>query len=234
MLEIPSIDIISPQSKASAGDLVTVLSVLYDYDYAARDYRGSVGITADQAIERFGRIEKTIEAKWAKSSRDALSLGLSHIRRNSRQRWVSTFDLPTHYRGRIWLGQVISADHPFLPVKTSLFVEGLQLDFASNRLSVTVSGHVGEQLLIKDFTLSAKFDPLEQENIAVTYVDGLATITILTDNNAPAIGAEVMLDGDVKQIADKNGRVYFKTTPGLHHLLVKYEGYADFEMEVTI
>ena len=219
---------------SSQGDLVTVLRILFDYDYGTRTFRKAVQLEAVESIRKYGRIEKEIQAYWISSFRSVVQMGERQLKYYARPKWSISFTTSLDYADIPSGEWVILEEHPLLPVFGSVLVSDASLDLSAGEVSFVVEKVVGDPVKTEITRLSEAFEPEILEGLSITYKDGVATFTILDELGDPLAGASVMLDGDAVHTTDGLGRVQFRTTRGRHRLLVEATGYAPLEFEVEV
>lgn len=219
---------------SSQEDLITVLRILFDYDYGKKTFRKAVQLEAKEAIAKYGRIEKEIQAYWLSSFRTAVQMGGRQLKHYARPKWDISFTTSLDYAD-IPSGEWIALEeHPLLPVSGRALITNAPLDLSVGEVSFTVEKVVGGPVEVEITSLSEVFEPEVPGDLIITYRDGIATFTILNELGEPLAGASVMLDGTTIRTTDKLGRVQFTTTRGKHRLLVEATGYAPLEFEVTV
>lgn len=224
----------SVSAVSSQEDLITVLRVLFDYDYGQGTFRRAVQLEAGESIKRYGRIEKEIQAYWLSSFRAAVQMGEKQLKYYSRPKWDVSFISNLDYADISSGEWVVLEEHPLLPISGRVLVINAPLDLSVGEASFTVEKVVGNLVAIEVTKLSEAFEPEVLEGLTITYKDGVATITILNELGESLGGASVMLDGETVRTTDSLGRVQFTTTRGKHRLLVEATGYAPLEFEIEV
>jgi hypothetical protein len=221
-------------SVSSQEDLATVLRVLFDYDYGRQTFRKAVQLEVKEAIVKYGRIEKEIQAYWLTSFRAAVQMGERQLKYYARPKWDISFVSSLDYADIPSGEWVILEEHALLPVSGQVLVTNAPLDLSVGEVSFTVEKVVGDPVEVEVTRLSEAYEPVPIEGLTVTYKDGVATFTILNDLGYPLGGASVMLDGTATRTTDSKGQVQFTTSRGRHRLLVEATGYAPLEFEVEV
>lgn len=224
----------SVSAASSQEDLVTVLRVLFDYDYGKSTFRKAVQLEVKEAIRKYGRIEKEIQAYWLASFRLAVQMGERQLKYYGRPKWSVSFVSSLDYADIPSGEWVALEEHPLLPVSGRVLVTDAPLDLSVGEVSFTVEKAVGNPAIVEITRLSEAYEPMPVEGLKITYKDGIATFTILNDLGYPLGGASVMLDGTTTRTTDSKGQVQFTTTRGKHRLLVEATGYAPLEFEVEV
>lgn len=218
---------------AACGDICTVLSIRYAYDWAGGECRKALLLEAPDQIRRYGRISKTLELKWLSSPRQAYLAGERLLRYLSRPRWRVSFTAGPEYAS-IPPGTWVTVQHPHVPVSGRMLVLDSELDPASASVRLTVDGIAGDVPHIAPAKLSEAYAPQLPAGISVTYVAGFATFSIRDDDDTPLPGAKATLDGGLTLVTDSFGRVSFQTSRGSHHLKIEAAGFVTQELEVTV
>lgn len=224
----------SISATSSQEDLATVLRVLFDYDYGRQTFRKAVQLEAEEAIRKYGRIEKEIQAYWLTSFRTAVQMGERQLKYYARPKWNVSFVSSLDYADIPSGEWVILEDHPLLPISGQVLITNAPLDLSAGEVSFTVEKVVGSPVKVEITRLSEAYEPAPVEGMTITYKDGIATFTILNDLGYPLGGASVMLDGTTVRTTDSKGQVQFTTSRGEHRLLVEASGYAPLEFTVII
>jgi len=211
--------------------LATVARVSYGWDWSAGNARYGMILLAPEAVERFGEIVADIALPMVRTARDALFIGSSRLAGLARSRWA--LELTTDASASIALGDTVALDHPYAPVPLAE-IRSRRLSRERGKLTlgaVALSGAIPRVELVRS---SMAVDPATPEQLTVTYQDGVATFTILSELGDPMEGATVTLDGSDSRTTDRAGRVQFPTSRGSHTLLVTAAGYLPMELEVSV
>ena len=224
----------SISSVSSQEDLVTVLRVLFDYDYSKSNFRKAVQLEVKEAIRKYGRIEKEIQAYWLTSFRLAVQMGERQLKYYGRPKWSTSFVSSLDYADIPSGEWVTLEEHPLLPILGKVLVTNAPLDLSAGEVSFVVEKAVGDPVEVEITRLSEAYEPEALEGLKIAYKDGIATFTILNDLGYPLGGASAMLDGTTTRTTDSKGQVQFTTTRGKHRLLVEASGYAPLEFEVEV
>lgn len=221
-------------ASSSQENLATVLRVLFDYDYGKSTFRKAVQLEVKEAIRKYGRIEKEIQAYWLTSFRTAVQMGERQLKYYARPKWdvsfVTSLDFADIPSGE-W---VTLEEHPLLPILGQVLVVDAPLDLSVGEVFFTVEKVVGDPVEVEITRLSEAYEPAPVEGMTITYKDGIATFTILNDLGHPLGGASVMLDGTTTRTTDSKGQVQFTIARGRHRLLIEASGYAPLEFEVEV
>jgi hypothetical protein len=188
-----------------------------------------VVLEAPGALAAFGEIEATLAAPWVRSARDAERLGTAELLRRARPQWSIEARIGP---GEAWRpGDRIELTHPWVPSGPAEISE-IRRSPAGRTLSLIRPA--GPPPTVATLRHGARGDEAVDSPATIEYRDGVATITILDDAGAAIGGARVTLDDGETKTADRLGRVSFRTSRGVHELLVSAPGYAPMELEVEI
>jgi hypothetical protein len=218
---------------AQGADIVTVLNLQYDYDWSSGTYRKAMALEAPEQVERYGRIRRTMEAKWLQSPRQAYLLGERTLRYLSRSPWTIQFTDGIE-AAAIPPGVWVNVSHPHVPVSGRMLVMNSELSPSAAEVRLTVEAIAGDAPEIVLAKLSEAYAPQLPDGISVTYVAGHAIFTITDEEGKPIPGAKVTLDGGLTLPADSFGKVSFQTVRGVHHLKIQATGYVTQELDVTV
>jgi hypothetical protein len=164
---------------SSQENLVTVLRILFDYDYGKQAFRKAVQLEVKESIAKYGRIEKEIQAYWLSSFRVAVQLGERQLRYYARPKWGISFTASLDYADIPSGEWIILEEHPLLPVSGRILVTDAPLDLSVGEVSFTTEKVVGPPVNVEITRLSEAYEFVPDEAITITYRDGVATITIL-------------------------------------------------------
>lgn len=216
-------------ARSSQADIVTALRVLYDYDGGKP--RRAVQFQAPEAIEEYGVIERELEARWLRSSRQAIDLGTRVLGYKSQPVWQISWSANGI---AIPPGVYVDMDHPRSPVQGAMLIMDAEVNvssFTSHVVAEVASGSAKEVVMT---TISTAYGPEISAGATVVYQAGVATFTITDDNGRPIVGAQVTMDGVQTHTTDNGGRVQFEAGRGDHVLYVEASGYQPLEIEVSI
>jgi hypothetical protein len=218
---------------SAAGDICTVLSIRYAYDWASGEYKKAQLLGAPGQIERYGRITRTLELKWLTSSRQAYLRGERLLGYLSRPRWAISFTdgvVSASIPPGVW----VTVAHPHVPVSGRMLTLNCELDPSTASVRITLEAIAGDAPEIALAKLSEAYATQLPDGISVTYAAGFATFTIVDVDGRPIVGAKVTLDGDLTLSTDSFGKVSFQTARGVHHLKIMATGYVTQELDVTV
>lgn len=210
-------------------DVFNTLNLTYGTDYAQNAPTGALTLRALDVLADQGEIVSTLNLPWIRRTRDALRIGSQVLQRRARAQWAYSLPLPRTLS--IAPGDVLDIQHPWLPALPA-FAVGADIDEDGQRIdAIAWTGHVPT---IEVVGRGALVDADASEQISITYVDGVATFTILDELGAPLAGAQVTLETVATRVTDQNGRAQFATPRGVYTLLISASGFEDQEMEVEI
>lgn len=219
-------------SARAAAELASVARISYAYDWAAGAARETLTVEAPEAIERYGRMVVDIAMPAVRTARDALEIGSARLADMARPQWqieisVAGADAP------IDAGDTVFLAHPRIPGGSAL-ITATARDRTRDMLDLTAWLPAGgaPRVVLAQRGLMVEADRAAPS--AVVYRDGVATFTVTDDSGMPLAGAAVVLDGQAMRNTDRFGRVQFTTSRGAHTLSVYMDGYAPFQMDVTV
>jgi hypothetical protein len=214
---------------ATHDGLCNVLRVAYGYDWAVGSPRGSLTLRAPDVLADQGEIQADLDLPWVRTARDALALATVALQQRARPRWEVTLDLPlgTAYAP----GQRVTLAHPWVPAGEVVIT---RVDRRASSQTLTAERRAGAVPRVELISRGARLDAAAEEALTVSYRDGVATFTILSELGQPLAGASVTLDDTDTRTTDQQGRVQFVTARGSHALIVVAAGYAPLEVEVTV
>lgn len=209
--------------------IATRLVVSFAQDWAAGSARASLTIEAPQSVETFGPIEADLSLPWVRTARDALAIASARLQRLARPLWTFTV---TAAPGSDWRpGDALMLAHHWVPPGAAMIT---RITTTAERRTLTLARPAGPVPRVELARRGSLIDMAGADPLKITYRDGVATFTILTELGDPLAGASVSLDGAQTRSTDRRGQVQFATTRGAHTLLVVASGYEPFEMEVVV
>lgn len=214
-------------------DICTAISARYAYDWASGEYKKALLLEAPELIERYGRITRTLELKWLRSSRQAYQMGVRLLGYLSRPRWAISFTDGVD-SASIPPGVWVTVAHPHVPVSGRMLTLNGELDPSAASVRITVEAIAGDASEIALAKLSEAYATQLPDGTSVTYAAGFAAFTIVNEDGKPIVGAKVTLDGDLTLSTDSFGKVSFQTARGVHHLKIMATGYVTQELDVTV
>lgn len=218
------------------------------------DYRSSllIGFAYSSALERFDQ-SITLKAKispfdvepevnnepydcgWLRLPKDALSVGSRLLARYATDRVRVRF---TTNHADIYSGALVYPfSHPRVPTvgERPVFILNATYNLMSGLREVEAEVLLQDPVVDVELTSrSIGFVKASAAAIEVVYKNGVATFTIVEDNNAPVVDAFVSLSGSVAKKTDFAGKVSFEAAPGLHVVAVEKLDFEPFEIEITL
>jgi len=225
----------SVQAQSRLDDIATVTTVNFGYDWSEAGYTGSVTYQAPEEIKRYGRVERTLDAPWCPSARQAARLAEAHCGRYAVPRWTAEI-AGDRSLAHIDAGELITCNHRLLPggTVTAALVTGIDRDHAGGSMTLTVDYPAGPCAGVEIAGWSGRFTPRAQADTQVIIGKGSVTLVIADDSGTPMPGAIATMDGVKTAIADASGRVTFSgVSAGKHTVDIRAAGYAAYTIEVT-
>ena len=220
------------QTQVESSRLATVVKIEYAHDWVDDKPAKSIQVKADSQIAKYGRIERTVDARWLRHERDAIALGQRLLKYWSRPLHVVSMDISRDDAAKIPPGGYVSLSHPYAAISGSLFVVDAQTEIGNGETRLVVEGAYGAAPVVAlEYTSNAFGEPVQE--LFVTYSNGVATITVTDDNSNPIQGATVTIDS-VSRITTNNGQVFFEIAPGVYLITIAATGFATQNITTTI
>ena len=227
-VKLPECSVDSAQCQHS--DIVTVLRVLFDWDFAENKARQAVQLECPEAIAHYGRIEAEWAAPWLHSARVAEALGTRMLQWRARPVWTIPFTLPFQ---NVVPGQQVAIQHPRSPAQGPHVLVDAELDLATPSLQCKILAPSGPVPDVQLTRLSSAYDPYLQASAVGEGEPGKKIWTIKDEQGQPIAGAKVWLDGQGSpKYTDSAGLVTFGALSGRHTLLVRATGMSDLKMDI--
>lgn len=218
--------------EATLADTADVLRLAYDWSPAAQRHLQYVELEANPA--RYGGIAVEVSYPNLRNAADAEAVGRPVLQRLAGERWTVAFVTSnTAVRAGMWVRLVDNPASPLPGGDPLVMVLTPTIDPASSSVRVQGEVLVTTPAIAVTAHSVALPDSIEA-GIDVSFRDGVATFTILDDNDRPLAGARVALDSGAPQSTDAQGHVSFTTTAGVHQLAVEATGYVPFTVFVTV
>lgn len=220
------------QLECSHSNLRTAIRVNYDFDYSKSEYRGSVTLSATDAVKRWGNIDTTLDAPWLNSAPAAALVGRRALERLARPLWRLTWLAA----GQIKLGTHYAISHVSAPSGLTATVVRTDYDPHRNETVVTAEACAGSLPRISVDRVTSRFPIFIPDRINYELIGTVLTLIIPDPAGAPIVGAVVTLDGKFTQSTNANGRVqFYDVAAGTHTLHVEADGYEpkDYEIKFT-
>lgn len=230
------LSITSVSASSRLGDIATVVTVRFAYDWATGDSTGSVTYQAPEQIKLFGVIEKVIEATFCPTGRQACRLAEYWCKRLSAPQYMASIE-SDRCNASAQISDQISLVHPNLPGGSivDVLITGREYNPETGDLTLTALVPPVSTPAVKLSGHSGRFTPKVLSGTkVVSSGSGTIDLVISDDSGTPLAGALATLDGGVSATADASGRVVFKrVATGKHVVEVRATGYEVFTMEVT-
>ena len=220
------------ECQVESAALYTVVKVEYAYDWVNGKPTKSVQVKAASQIAKYGRIERTVDARWLKHDRDAIALANRLLKYWSRPLHVVTMDISRDDGAKIPPGGYVSFSHPYAAVSGTLFVVDAQTEINSGATRLVVEGAYGSAPGVTLEYASATFADAD-ETLFVSYNNGVATITVADIDGNPIQGATVTINAD-SRTTNASGQVFFTLAPGTYLITITATGYATQSIETAI
>jgi len=224
----------SVQAQSRLDDIATVVTVNFGYDWSQSEYTGSVTYHAPEEIKRYGRVERTLDAPWLPSARQAAMLAAAHCGRYAVPRWTVEIT-GDRSLSHIDVGELITCAHRLLPggAVASALVTGIDRDHAAGDMTLTADYPAAPCAGVEIAGWSGRFTPRAQADTQVIIGKGSVTLVIADDSGTAIAGAIATMDGVKTAISDASGRVTFSgVSAGWHSVEIRAAGYAAYTIEV--
>lgn len=212
----------NPMSSGSArsdeADIITELTVRYDYNWAAGNYRLALVLRATDAYERYGYRPAEINARWVVSDRQAVRLGQRWLQYYSRPLWRATINGPGG--APISPGALVNITVSELPVSGEMIALSVIDDLVNGAVTVETEAPAGQAGSVS-LVSQAALDGGEQTPLLIDADADQAVITALDANGDAAPGAVVTI-ANKSVTADANGRAVFDLSPGFYDVSIRY------------
>lgn len=230
--EFGPLNLASWSAECSLSDLVTRVTVPFDWDYAAGQARQSVVLEALTASARHGVRESELALPWVKTARQAVVTATAWLQWRARPLWKFQFETGVQYRS-LRPGGWISMTHPRLPVSGDVVVMDVDPGYGRGAVSITAQAPAGWPPAVTLVGQSGAFDPISTE-YTINAGGDVATVAITDENSNPLPGAQVWVDGKGPITADAEAKVRFQATPGTHVLRIEADGRTAVTTEITL
>ena len=220
------------ECQIESSNLYTVVKVEYAYDWVNGKPTKSAQVKAASQIAKYGRIERTVDARWLKHDRDAIGLANRLLKYWSRPLHVITMDISRDDAAKIPPSGYVSFSHPYAAVSGTLFIVDAQTEINSGATRLVVEGAYGTAPGVALEYSSTAFDDAAQQ-LFVTFNNGIATVTVTDENENPIQGATVTIRGQ-SRVTNQSGQVFFELTPGLYSVTIAAIGLETQTIEVSI
>lgn len=211
------------RTSADAQETSDILRVGYDWSQA--DGRALHSITMEAKPTRFGGKITQLDLKWLRKPRAAELVTGRLLQRLASRRYQVRFSTDeTNIRPGHWVKLIAHPLWPFTEGDPTLMVVSVLSD--PLKLTTEITGEVMYSTpSVEVLTFSLAVDNTETGQVDVEFKNGIATFTVLDDNNQPLVGARCALDGGLVKFTNTQGKVSFTTTRGSHQLVIEHELY---------
>ncbi len=230
--EFGPLDVSDWSAECSLENLVTRVTVPFDWDYSTGKARQSLILEALGASARHGVREAELAIPWVKTARLALKTARAWLRWRARPLWTLQFSAGVQYRS-LHPGGWISLSHPRLPLGNEAVVTDVDPRYGQGSVSITAQAPAGTAPSVTLVGQSGAFDPIRTE-YTINAGDDVATVTIADESGQPLPGAKVWIDGKGPITADAEAKVRFQATPGRHVLRIEADGRTAVTTEIEL
>ncbi len=136
------LDIASWSVECALDELVTRLTVPFDWDYAAGQAAQSLIAEAPAATKTHGEREATLDLPWVKDARQALAVATRWLQWRARPKWVVQFEAGPKYR-ELQPGVWIDMQHPGIPLTGEYVVTDVDPGYGKGGVTVTAQAPAG-------------------------------------------------------------------------------------------
>lgn len=220
-------------SSANYQHIKTVVRVLFDYDYAAGDYRKAVTVKSDTAIRIYDRIETEIRAEWISDTTDGIDLAFRLLNYYARIKWDIQFTSDLTF-SNVTAGTYIHIEHPLLPVVGRVMVMEADMDIDSGEIKFVCEKLVDTPVVPEVEVLASKYRPKPPDQLQVSYANGTLTLIVTDNNKMPMAGAVVTLDATTSKLTTGTGSVSFVTKRGIHLIHIEATGFDPLDWEIEV
>ena len=221
----------------TSGSLINEISLKYAYDFADTKYMAALTKRNPLSQLLYGLAAASLDMAMIQNTRQAelvadailMTSSLPEIRasftHDTRSILVEVGDEVgiTHRAG---LGPNGYIEAPAIVSKKS--VQGIAIKY---EVIMKPSGTLYQSELVTLLQTSTS----QQEGLSVSYINGVATITIYADvaGNPPVEGAEITINS-VQKVTDKKGQVRFNLLPGKFTAIISASGYEDKQVSFSV
>ena len=200
-------------------NIVTVLRVLYGFDYAIADYSGAVTVRAKAQVEKYGEITQDYLAPWCTSAAQAYDLGARILKYRSRPVWRASMSA-TGKALDVLPSQVVTVNHPHSVLSGRQLVVSNPVDVNSETAQIELEGATGTEPTITTDRIAASF-PLIGTIIESSVKNGLATITVTDTEGTPLENATVKI-GNAQIPTNAQGQANFILSSGRYQVTIQH------------
>lgn len=165
-------------------------------------------------------VEVDWDLGWLTTARDALTVGTALLQRHGRTGWI--------VRARCSRAGLLPGDTLLLPsyaqhpgAITGGVILASEIDWDNGAETHVFEQRTLQAPVVDIELLSTGVLPDVVQGAAVSYANGVATITVLDNAGIAVIGATCTLDGVQTQVTDTAGQCQFSVARGQHQVLVE-------------
>lgn len=228
-----STNMASVKSISTADAIATETRLAYHLDWHTDATTRSVIVSAPQARKTYGGNGIDCTAHWLTNPRQALNLANRILKHRGRPVWQVAWTGGLDCK-HLLPGDTVSITHPLVPISGSCMLLSVETDIFGGTVSMSAEMYADVSPVVELTGSASAWQPVAIDGVTINYTNGVATFTILNEQNNPLAGASVTIDGGTKRTTDKAGRVQFSTGRGKHVLQISASGYATFTAEVTV
>lgn len=205
-------------ARCNVDDLCTDITI--NFDVADGAARAAIQLEAPDAVRRYGRRAKTLDAPWIAEARVAYDVAARLLQQAARPQWhIGAAGL----RRASQLGDSIDITHPASPASGAQPVLSAQRDPMTGLTNVAVAAAVGDAPAVRLVRQSQRYAPQQFAAAAVATAGDERILTVQDTDGSPLAGASVTLDGQITRTSDAAGQVRFPLAsmpPGQHTLRI--------------
>lgn len=155
--EFGPLDLASWSAECSLSDLVTRVTVPFDWDYSAGKARQSVVLEAKTASAVHGVRESELALPWVKTARQAVATATTWLQWRARPLWSFRFEAGVQFRD-LQPGGWVNLTHPRLPVSGDAVAMDVDPGYGSGAVTITAQAPAGLEPAVALIRQSAGFD----------------------------------------------------------------------------
>lgn len=213
------------EATARLDEVVTELTIDFDYEPAQDRYRQSITLRAQASEDIYGRRKRATpyQAGALQSRREAFQLGERLLPYLARARWKQSATISGADALEVSPGAFVNVTATHLPIAGQVIVTGVSRDYDSNSATIELEQPYGAAPSVR-VVQSSQLAAAAEEATTIEYLDGTATITALAPDGSILTGATITLNG-VSRVANAQGQARFVIDPGIYELRINADGY---------
>jgi hypothetical protein len=215
-----TVDLDRIESSESRIDEV-VNAIIMQFDFRDDKPGQTIEIDCPDSIQRFGRREQTIDARWIADARVANTIANRLLTWRSEPAWVyNATDVPNDISP---LQVVHFSGSTKLPTPTSAVVLASNFDPMDDESEITFERLTATSSAIRIVQQSSAIEDRQLTRATVQTVGDNRRIKLPGDDGKPLANVNVLLDGTITRKSDAGGFVEFPvhaTPPGIHTLAI--------------